>query len=351
MRLSIDCRFLGKSGIGTFLENILNELLIHYPEHQYILILDDKQPWNNLYSNVSIVRTSIKPFSLRELFFFPIREVNMSDAFFSPYINIPGGIKVPVFSTVHDMIFLDVPNLVSRLGLIIRKWFIWRAIQLSRSVFTVSEFSKERILYHFGSQKPIPILYNSIPQHIRNFTLTKVLTKQDYYIYVGNIKPHKGLITLVKAFELAQKEGLTSRLLLVGEADKFRTSEQELNELLHRIKNVEFTGWVDNDRLCRLIAKSKALVLPSVYEGFGIPPMEAMYLGTKAIVSDIPVLKEIYSDFPVLFFKAGNELDLKNKLLDTNIHIDKDSIRKKIDIKYNVTDTVNKLLSVACQNN
>ena len=114
---------------------------------------------------------------------------------------------------------------------------------------------------------------------------------------------------------------------------------------------MEFTGWVDNDRLCQLIAKSKALVLPSMYEGFGIPPMEAMYLGTKAIVSDIPILKEIYSDFPVSFFKMGNELDLKNKLLTTNTQIDRNSIRKEIDTKYNITDAVNKLLSVAYQNN
>lgn len=351
MKLSIDCRFLGKSGIGTFLENILNELLCNHPENQYVLIMNKKQLWNKKYPNVTIVRTSIKSFTLKELFSFPTHEINNCDAFFSPYINIPGGIKVPVFSTVHDVIFLDIPNLVSRVGLIIRKWFINRAVRLSKCVFTVSEFSKSRIQYYFGFQKPIHIIYNSIPAHIRDYQISESPNKEDCYIYVGNIKPHKGLITLVKAFELAQKEGLTSRLLLVGEADKFRTSEQELDELLHRIKNVEFTGWVDNDRLCQLIAKSKALVLPSMYEGFGIPPMEAMYLGTKAIVSDIPVLKEIYSDLPVSFFKMGNELDLKNKLLTTNTQIDRNSIRKEIDTKYNITDAVNKLLSVAYQNN
>ena len=351
MNLSIDCRFLGKSGIGTFLENILNELLCNHPENQYVLIMNKKQLWNKKYPNVTIVRTSIKSFTLKELFSFPTHEINNCDAFFSPYINIPGGIKVPVFSTVHDVIFLDIPNLVSRVGLIIRKWFINRAVRLSKCVFTVSEFSKSRIQYYFGFQKPIHIIYNSIPAHIRDYQISESPNKEDCYIYVGNIKPHKGLITLVKAFELAQKEGLTSRLLLVGEADKFRTSEQELDELLHRIKNVEFTGWVDNDRLCQLIAKSKALVLPSMYEGFGIPPMEAMYLGTKAIVSDIPILKEIYSDFPVSFFKMGNELDLKNKLLTTNTQIDRNSIRKEIDTKYNITDAVNKLLSVAYQNN
>lgn len=351
MKLSIDCRFLGKSGIGTFLENILNELLCNHPENFYVLIMDNKQLWDKKYTNVTIVRTSIKPFTLKEFFSFPTHEINSCDAFFSPYINIPGGIKVPVFSTVHDVIFLDIPNLVSRFGLMIRKCFISRAIRLSKCVFTVSEFSKNRIQYYFGFQKPIHIIYNSIPVHIRDYQIPESQNKEDCYIYVGNIKPHKGLLTLVKAFELAQKEGLTSRLLLIGEADKFRTSEQELNELLHRIKNVEFSGWVANDRLCQLIAKSKALVLPSIYEGFGIPPMEAMYLGTKAIVSDIPVLKEIYSDFPVSFFETGNELNLKKKLLTTNIQIDRDSIRKKIDTKYNVTEAVNKLLSVAYQNN
>ena len=142
MKLSIDCRFLGKSGIGTFLENILNELLCNHPENQYVLIMNKKQLWNKKYPNVTIVRTSIKSFTLKELFSFPTHEINNCDAFFSPYINIPGGIKVPVFSTVHDVIFLDIPNLVSRVGLIIRKWFINRAVRLSKCVLPYRNFPK-----------------------------------------------------------------------------------------------------------------------------------------------------------------------------------------------------------------
>jgi len=64
------------------------------------------------------------------------------------------------------------------------------------------------------------------------------------------------------------------------------------------------------------LAESALLIQPSLYEGFGLPPLEAMILGTHAMISDIPVFREIYSDFPVVFFKAGDSNDLKNKKLE-----------------------------------
>jgi glycosyltransferase involved in cell wall biosynthesis len=78
---------------------------------------------------------------------------------------------------------------------------------------------------------------------------------------------------------------------------------------------VEFTGFVSNDRLKILLAEAALLVQPSLYEGFGYPPLEAMTVGTEALISDIPVFREIYGDFPVTFFKAGDSGDLKEKLL------------------------------------
>jgi glycosyltransferase involved in cell wall biosynthesis len=78
---------------------------------------------------------------------------------------------------------------------------------------------------------------------------------------------------------------------------------------------VEFTGFIPNERLKTLLAEAALLVQPSLYEGFGYPPLEAMTVGTLALVSDIPVFREIYEAFPVTFFKAGDSGDLKEKLL------------------------------------
>ena len=78
--------------------------------------------------------------------------------------------------------------------------------------------------------------------------------------------------------------------------------------------DVIFTGRLSDDQLLREIASAKFLVQPSLYEGFGLPPLEALYLGTQPIISDIPVFKEVYGDLPVLFFKTEDAKDLSDKL-------------------------------------
>ena len=80
-------------------------------------------------------------------------------------------------------------------------------------------------------------------------------------------------------------------------------------------ENIRFVTDADNQQVFQLLAGAKALVSPSHYEGFGIPPLEAMYLGTPALVSDIPTHREVYEDTPALFFHVGDVDDLAEKLL------------------------------------
>lgn len=174
MKLAIDCRFIGKSGIGTYIENILDELVAHHPQNEYLLIAEKPFADYVSLSNISYVITDIKPFSLKELFRFPVKEINKCDVFFTPYINIPVGIKVPLYSTIHDVIFLDLPELTSRIGRMIRWFFLWRATKLSKTVFTVSSFSKSRILAHFPNTKDIRIVNNCISKDIKKYDVTQI---------------------------------------------------------------------------------------------------------------------------------------------------------------------------------
>lgn len=315
MKIAIDCRFVGKSGIGTFIMSVVDHLLAEHPENQYLLITEKGAPLK-AGPNIELLESGIKPFSLKELFAFPISKINQCDVFFSPYVNIPGGIKVPVYSTIHDCVFFDVDGLVSPIGRIVRKFFYKRAVNLSRKIFTVSEFSRQRIQFHFPSSKEIIVAGNGISKAIQEFNSDGAPIKHDYYIYVGNIKRHKGLHTLVNAYVLAKKRGLTSKLMIVGNNQNFKTSDESLTTIIEQTNGIEFTGWVSNERLISLIASAKALVQPSLYEGFGIPPLEALYLGTNVILSDIPVFEEIYEGLPVTFFKVGDNEYLAEKLLN-----------------------------------
>ena len=315
MKIALDCRYLGKSGIGTYIENIVDEMLHYHLEHQYLLICE-KDNIKQARENVRIFKTEIKPFSLKELFLFPVSEINKCDVFFTPYINVPGGINIPIYPTIHDCVFFDVDGLVSPIGRIVRKFFYKRAVNLSSKIFTVSEFSKQRIQFHFPSSKNIIVTGNGISKAIQEFQSENARTKQDYFIYVGNIKRHKGLHTLVDAFAKAKTKCLTSKLIIVGNNQNFKSSDENLTSIIEKTDGIEFTGWVSDERLINLMAGAKALVQPSLYEGFGIPPLEALYLGTNVILSDIPVFKEIYEGLPVTFFKVGDNEDLAEKLLN-----------------------------------
>lgn len=338
MRIVVDARFIGKSGIGTYIENVVYHLLNEHSEHSYLFIVEKEGVFQEK-ENVKVMLCDIPPFSIKEMFFFPVKEINTYDVFYTPYINIPLGIRIPVFSTIHDVLFLDVDGLVSRLGKIVRKAFLWMAAKRSEVIYTVSNFSKSRIEYYFGQNKNVVVTYCGLPQKIKNFSNTDV-PKKDYFIFVGNVKTHKGLKVLVEAFGKAKAEGLNSTLYIVGDNKNFRTQDSSFNESISSAKNIEFTGFVSNERLLELVKGAKALVLPSFYEGFGLPPLEALYLGTNAIISDIEVFREIYKKLPVQMFEAGNVEQLKMCLLTARSDFNNvDNVRRIIDCQYDFART------------
>ncbi|MCL2242951.1 MAG: glycosyltransferase family 4 protein [Treponema sp.] len=253
--------------------------------------------------------------------FFPakiLKNINNSNIFYSPFFNIPRGIKIPVYITIHDIIFLDIPEIASKAGVAVRKWFFRRAYNKSKIIFTVSNFSKARIEHHLGACKNIIVTHSAVrPLFLEYRKNNKIIQKEQTIVFLGNIKKHKGLDTLLDAFKLAKEEGLHHKLLIIGSKEKFRTTDNAIIKKLETFEDdsVSFTGFISDDKLMELLSKASLLVQPSVYEGFCLPPLEAMVLGTHALISDIAVLKEIYSNFPVTYFKEGDILDLKENII------------------------------------
>jgi glycosyltransferase involved in cell wall biosynthesis len=161
------------------------------------------------------------------------------------------------------------------------------------------------------------------------------LQKQNSILFVGNIKKHKGLAILLDAFFLARAGGLEYNLIIVGEKDNFRSVDTTSLAKLASADSliVEFTGLISDDKLKTLYESASLLVQPSLYEGFGLPPLEAMMQGTRALISDIPVFKEIYGDFPVVFFHAGDSADLKDKLMELLYNKEPETIRLSDELK------------------
>ncbi|MBO4403799.1 MAG: glycosyltransferase family 4 protein [Treponema sp.] len=336
MKIAVDMRMSGKSGIGTFIDSVLPFLTEDKSDEFLLLAPEEKPEWRK--PNVRFIKCSIPMFSIKEMFFFPkdlLREINSCNLYFTPYCNIPGGIKVPVVSTIHDIVFLDVKGLSSPAGCAARKFFYRRCIKKSKKILTVSEFSRSRIIEKLKCKKEISVVYNGVPAYIEEKS-EKPEPKENSILFIGNIKKHKGLKTLLLAHELIkQKLGEKAPVLTItGSRENFRTEDKETSELLK--KNTEenktvFTGFVSDEKIKSLIMRAKVLVQPSLYEGFGIPPLQALKLGTRAVISDIPVFKEIYGDFPVTFFECGNEKDLADKLIT---ELSKPTLEEKIPDRY-----------------
>ena len=317
MKIAVDARMLGSGGIGTYIAS----LLPYFLEKNECLIFGDTEaiaPFAK-YENAEIAECRVKTFSLAERFAFPRKlcgKINSCDVYYTPYCNIPSGITIPVFLTIHDVVFLDVPGLASKAGVAVRKYFYQRAVDKSRAVFTVSKFSASRIRSTLDCKKcSLVVTYSAIPEWLSSKP-SQVVHKIRQLLFVGNIKKHKGLSVLLDALKKARKTGFDMPLVIAGNADNFRTRDAEIARNIASLPKgaVRFTGRISDEELLELYRTSTLLVQPSLYEGFGLPPLEALSLGTKALISDIPVFKEIYDGFPVTFFRSGDSDDLAKKL-------------------------------------
>jgi glycosyltransferase involved in cell wall biosynthesis len=318
MKIVLDCRHINASGgIGVYFRGLLPFFLS--TRASIILLGDDNILRQSTQSkDVEIIHCTIKPFSLRDTFAFPksiLKKINSCDIYYTPYFNIPNGIKIPVYSTIHDIIFPDMPDLVSKFGLWARMYFYKRAARLSKTIFTVSEFSKSRIKHFLGESLNVINASNAVIAP--NASIKNQNEKKNNILFIGNIKKHKGLNILLDAFLQCRKEGLNYELIIVGSQSNFRSGDKKIAKHLNDLKGqgVTFTGFLSDDEKWKLLAQSALLVQPSLYEGFGYPPLEAMLSGTQVLISDISVFKEVFSEFPVIFFHSGDSRDLHDKLM------------------------------------
>jgi len=320
MKIALDCRHINSSGgIGVYFKGLLPFFI---SSGASVILLGDENILRQTIQNYAVetVNCAIKPFSLRETFAFPksiLKKINSCDVFYTPYFNIPNGIKIPVFTTIHDILFFDMPNLVSKPGLWMRMFFYKRAARFSKAIFTVSEFSKSRIKHFLGDSLNVINASNAVNVAFQAITENQI-KKEKIILFIGNIKKHKGLNILLDAFLQCKREGLDYKLVIVGSHNNFRSEDKQTLIRLDSMADhdISFTGYISDIEKWKLLSQSALLVQPSLYEGFGYPPLEAMLTGTQALISDIDVFKDVYSDFPVIFFRSNDSQDLHDKLME-----------------------------------
>jgi glycosyltransferase involved in cell wall biosynthesis len=314
VRIAIDARKLHDYGIGTYIRNVLRQLARLDTESEYVLICNpaDANLPGQLGRNFRAVTTEAAPYSVREQLAIPaILRRERPDLFHTPHYVLPPLARCPSVVTIHDCIHLTFPQyLPNRFAYAYAHTFMWSAAHRSVRILTVSEASKRDILRFFEvPEEKITVIYNAIDERFGvappDEEIARVQERyqlfDDFILYAGNIKPHKNLERLIEAFHQLRSEGFDRLdLLIIGdEISKYAT----LRRAVHRYKlhkAVRFLGFVPDRTLAVLYRLARVFVFPSLYEGFGLPPLEAMASGTPVVTSNVSSLPEVVGDAAVL---------------------------------------------------
>lgn len=343
LKIAIDCRYLGKSGIGAVCTGIIDNL--DYQTAEYYLVGNPDKLQK--YTQAKIVPDLTEPYSVKGLLKFNKIINKMCDVLLIPNFVIPFGVKIPVFTVMHDLAFLDVPVTTKGwLDRLEKKYLLKRCVRKAVKIACVSNFTKGRCEHYYPRYRDkLFVNYIGVGQAITAFIpqLKNIAQQGNQLVYVGNVKPHKGLATLVAAFKLLPAKQY--QLKIIGEKDNFLHG-MAIDDLNY--PGIEFTGKVSNTELCQTVAGAKFLIQPSIYEGFGLTPLEALCLGTKPIISDIPVFQEVYADFDVTYFKVGDAADLAQKILNASPAVA--TTPEQIQERYNYARMAQTLFAVIATN-
>jgi glycosyltransferase involved in cell wall biosynthesis len=314
VRIAIDARKLRDYGIGTYVRNLLKQLARLDRETEYVLLCRpaDAALAQQLGENFRAVAVAAAPYSVAEQVQVPrVLRRERVDLFHEPHYVLPPFVGCPSVVTIHDCIHLMFPQyLPNRLAWLYARAFLWSAAHRSACVLTVSEASKRDILrfYDIPPEK-IQVIPNAIddrfgvppPEEEVVRVRERYQLQREFILYVGNIRPHKNLDRLIEAFDLLRREGFEElALLIIGdEISRYPTLRRTVQR--HKLqKHVRFLGFVPDQTLAVLYRLASVFVFPSLYEGFGLPPLEAMASGTPVVTSNVSSLPEVVGDAAVL---------------------------------------------------
>mgnify|MGYP001578847034 CR=1 FL=1 len=338
MTIGIDARFFGPraKGLGRYTQKLVENLEKIDSENQYVIFLrpenfEEYRPQNPNF------KKALAPFpwyGFREQLFFPFVIWRAKvDLMHFPHFNAPLLYFGKFVVTIHDLILRYFPP---RRGGFFRKIIYWfknlayetvirRALEHTDKIITVSQYVKADILNNFKIKAgKIEVILEGAPEEssksqIPNLNFEKHGIIKPYIFYVGNAYPHKNLENLIRAFEILIKEyNLDLQLVLAGEDDYFwrQLKKQSNTSILRSIEvfeRVVFAGFLADEELEEFYRRAALYVFPSLCEGFGLPPLEAMSFGAPVASSNLTALPEILGQ-AAIYFDPANPKDMTEKI-------------------------------------
>jgi glycosyltransferase involved in cell wall biosynthesis len=281
--ICVDARMVGYSGIGRYLTMALRGLV---PFKKKLLLLvrrgaEKVYPWLEEFPR----RIADFPiYSVEEQLRLPLL-IPRCRVFWSPHFNVPL-MRIAAerrIVTIHDVYHLAFASALPMPQRLYAKMVIRRAAHMADRITTVSEFSRQEIVRYTGVDiQKIDVIPSGYDSEWLGESVSSISLPEKFILFVGNLKPHKNLQRLVRAMEKIEEWSL----VIVGRGE----------ESIEESTQVRVLRTVADRDLAQLYRRSSAVVLPSLYEGFGLPPIEAMRCGVPIVVSNIASLPEVCGD-------------------------------------------------------
>lgn len=313
MKIAIDVRDAAKekTGKGWYVFNILEQLFTIDKKNHYILYSNSKTNPFQESKNIEFRSMEAKPSKWHFLVIKDIQKEKV-DLFFAPSSYIipafcPTSIKMVM--TVHDLVSHMFPANHNKKAVIIERLTLKRAIKRADKIFVVSENTKKDLLKRFTyPESRITTTYCAPAEYFNTKTSEEDLQKfkekmkypDNFVLAVGTLEPRKNFATLIRSFSTIKKKHPDFKLVIVGKQGwKFKQIEETIKQYKLE-EEVIFPGYLKDNDLKNTYKLAKVFVFPSLYEGFGIPPLEAMASGCPVVSSNVASLPEVIGDAGLL---------------------------------------------------
>ena len=348
MVIAVNTRFLLPDyleGYGYFIYETFKRIVKNNPQHQFVFIFD--RPYDDGFvfaPNITPVLTGppARHPLLWKLWYdikvpAVLRKVR-ADVFVSCDGFCSLGTKVPQCLVVHDLSFVHYPSFIKKSHLHYYKRYTPKFLARANMIATVSDFSKKDIVQTYNVADAKIDVVNSAAKEIFKPVTTEVKKEikerytggKEYFIYTGAIHPRKNLMNLLKAFSVFKKRQQTGmKLVLAGRlAWKYESFTKSLETYKYR-NDVVLTGYIEEQELAKLTGAAYAMVYPSLFEGFGVPVLEAMRCGVPVITSSGTSMQEIAGEGAVYANPENiNEIAEKMMLIYKDENLKKQLVEK-----------------------
>lgn len=306
---------LRHAGIGTYIRNVVPRVIAARPGWRFTLLtapaaLPDWAPSER----VRFTSCSSAIYTIAEQVELPLRAPRGVDLFWSPHYNIPVFSRAPLVVTVHDVCHLAMTDLYGGAARLAYARYMFGTVRRrAREILFDSDFTRSEFVRHVGEPRRsttallgVDAWWGAIP--------TSPRPPRPYVLFVGSGKPHKNLVALIRAFELLLDRVPEHDLVLVGSFEHQRTVDTDALTLARSLgRRVRLVGDADDAAVRTYVANAAALVLPSLYEGFGLPAVEAMAAGCPCLVSNAASLPEVCGD-AALYCDPRDPADMAKQL-------------------------------------